>query len=57
MLFRSQVAVVGIKTAPQIAEAAAVMGRRLEREDYFQIRKVLSLGAAGKVKDATGKAK
>lgn len=52
-----QVAVVGIKTAPQIAEAAAVMGRRLEREDYFQIRKVLSLGAAGKVKDATGKAK
>ncbi len=51
------VAVVGIKTAEQIAEAAAVMGRRLEREDYFQIRKVLSLGAAGKVKDATGKAK
>lgn len=52
-----QVAVVGIKTAEQIAEAAAMMGRRLEREDYFQIRKVLSLGAAGKVRDATGKAK
>lgn len=51
------VAVVGIKTAEQIVEAAAVMGRRLEREDYFQIRKVLSLGAAGKVRDATGKAK
>jgi aryl-alcohol dehydrogenase-like predicted oxidoreductase len=50
------VAVVGIKTPEQIIEAAAVMGCRLDREDWYLIRKALTLDAA-RIKDATGKAK
>jgi aryl-alcohol dehydrogenase-like predicted oxidoreductase len=48
------VAVCGIKTPDQIAEAAGALGKTLDREDYFNIRKALDLGAAGKVLDAKG---
>ncbi len=50
-----QVAVVGIKTAAQIREAAGVMGRTLDREDYFEIRRILAAPSLPRVKDATGK--
>lgn len=49
-----QVAVCGIKTPDQIAEAVGALGKTLSREDYFVVRKALDLGAAGKVVDATG---
>lgn len=52
-----QVAVVGIKTPAQIVEAAAVMGRCLEREDWFVLRKALTLEGGGRIKDGTGKSK
>jgi aryl-alcohol dehydrogenase-like predicted oxidoreductase len=52
-----QVAVVGIKTAAQITEAAAAMGRRIGREDYFQVRKALTIEGPGRIRDAGGKAK
>ncbi|OGV64142.1 MAG: hypothetical protein A3K19_01025 [Lentisphaerae bacterium RIFOXYB12_FULL_65_16] len=51
-----QVGVVGIKTPEQITEAAAVMGRRLEREDWYLIRKALTLDS-GRIRDAGGKTK
>lgn len=52
-----QVAIVGIKTPAQIAEAAGAMGKRLERPDYFAIRNALALDGQTKIKDATGKVK
>lgn len=52
-----QVAVVGIKTPAQIVEAAGAMGRVISREDYFRVRKVLTIEGAGRIRDATGKAK
>jgi aryl-alcohol dehydrogenase-like predicted oxidoreductase len=52
-----QVAVVGIKTAAQIVEAAGAMGRTLSREDYFRVRKTLTIEGAGRIRDAAGKAK
>ena len=51
------VAVVGIKTPAQIAEAVGAMGKTIARPDYFAIRAALSLGAAKKIKDAGGKTK
>ncbi len=51
------VAVAGIKTPAQIAEAAAVMGRTVSREDYFRIRKLLAIDAPAKLKDADGVSK
>ena len=52
-----QVAVVGIKTPDQIAEAAGAVAKTLERPDYYAIRSALALDAAAKVKDASGKVK
>jgi predicted oxidoreductase len=52
-----QVAVVGIKTPAQIVEAAGAMGRTISREDYFKVRKTLTIEGAGRIRDATGKAK
>lgn len=48
-------AVVGVKTPPQIAEAAAVMGKKIERVDYFSIRSTIaSVNAPQRVMDAAG---
>jgi len=49
-------AVVGIKKAEQIREAAAVMGRTISREDYFAVRKALDI-APQRIQDASGKRK
>jgi len=49
------VAVVGIKTAEQIQEAAGAMGKTLERADYYAVRSALEAGGAAKIKDASGK--
>ena len=49
------VAVVGIKTAEQIEEAAGAMGQSLERSDYYAVRGALEAGGAAKIKDASGK--
>ena len=51
-----QVAVVGIKTPEQIAEAAGAMGKTLDRPDYFAVRAALEASTA-KIKDASGKTK
>ena len=51
-----QVAVVGIKTPAQIAEAAKAMGRRISSEDWHAIRAALTLDG-GRIRDAGGKAK
>lgn len=48
------VAVVGIKTAAQVAEAAGAMGRKISREDYFRVRKTLSIEGPGRIRDAGG---
>jgi len=47
-------AIVGIKTPDQIKEAAGAMGRTIDREDYFAVRKALTIDAATKTKDAHG---
>jgi len=52
-----QVAVVGIKTAEQIQEAAGAMGKTLERADYFAVRTALVVSGTTRIKDASGKAK
>jgi aryl-alcohol dehydrogenase-like predicted oxidoreductase len=48
------VAVVGIKNASQITEAIGVMGKALSREDYFAVRKILTIDGAAKIQDAKG---
>lgn len=50
------VAVCGIKTPDQIAEAAGALGKTLSREDYFEVRKVVGPGSS-KVADAKGSRK
>ena len=50
-------AVVGIKNGAQIREAAGVLGRQIERQDYFKIRQVLSISTPAKIKDAGGTVK
>jgi aryl-alcohol dehydrogenase-like predicted oxidoreductase len=52
-----QVAIVGIKTADQIREAAGAMGKTLNRADYFAIRTSLTITETVKIKDAGGKTK
>jgi aryl-alcohol dehydrogenase-like predicted oxidoreductase len=52
-----QVAIVGIKTADQIREAAGAMGKTLNRADYFAIRNTLTITETVKIKDAGGKTK
>jgi len=41
-------AVAGIKTPDQIVEAAGVMGKKIERIDYFAVRSALALAGSGK---------
>ena len=50
------VAICGIKTPEQIAEAADVVGKTISREDYFEIRKRVGPGAT-KIQDASGSRK
>lgn len=52
-----QVAILGIKTPAQIAEAVGAMGKTLDRKDYFAIRSALTIGGTARIKDASGKAK
>ena len=49
-----QAAVVGIKKREQIVEAAAVMGKRISRDDYFRVRGLLKIDGGGKITDAKG---
>jgi len=51
------VAIVGIKNPPQIAEAIEVMGKTISREDYFAIRTTLAVDRISKIQDAKGKSK
>jgi aryl-alcohol dehydrogenase-like predicted oxidoreductase len=51
------VAVCGIKTPEQIDEAAGAIGRQLEREDYFTVRKTLIGDDPHRAADASGKRK
>jgi len=51
------VAVVGIKNPPQIAEAVGAMGTTISREDYFAVRKALAVTGVPKIQDASGKRK
>lgn len=48
-----QVAICGIKTPPQIEEAAGAMGKLLSREDYFAVRNAVGPGSP-KPPDASG---
>ena len=48
------VAICGIKTPDQIAEAAGAMGKTLSREDYYAVRKALACGRGPKIVDAKG---
>jgi len=48
------VAVVGIKNATQIREALGAQGKTLSREDYFAVRKALTIDGAAKIQDAKG---
>ncbi len=52
-----QVALVGIKKAEQIEEAAGIMGKTISREDYFAVRRILSIEGMPKIKDARGEKK
>ncbi|MFC1637305.1 aldo/keto reductase [Planctomycetota bacterium] len=51
------VAVVGIKNPPQIAEAIGAMGQTISREDYFAVRKALAIEGLSKIQDAGGERK
>ena len=50
------VAICGIKTPRQIAEAVGAGGKRLSREDYFAVRNAVGPGSP-KIADATGRRK
>lgn len=50
------VAISGIKTPDQIAEAVGAGGRRLSREDYFAVRNAVGPGSP-KIADASGRRK
>ena len=52
-----QTAVVGVKNSAQIREAAGVLGRQIERQDYFKIRQALNISSPPKIKDARGTVK
>ena len=51
------VAVVGIKNQKQIEEAIGVFGQKITREDYFAVRKTVTVDGASKIKDAGGQSK
>jgi len=48
------VAVCGIKTPEQIEEAVGAIGKTVDREDYFAVRKAVLGSQPPKLKDATG---
>ena len=48
------VAVVGIKNAEQIREALGAQGQTLSREDYFAVRKILTIDGGAKIQDTKG---
>ncbi len=48
------VAIVGIKSPPQIAEAIGAMGKTISREDYFAVRKALAVNGISKIQDVSG---
>jgi len=51
------VAIVGIKSPPQIIEAIGAMGKTISREDYFAVRKALAVNGISKIQDASGERK
>jgi aryl-alcohol dehydrogenase-like predicted oxidoreductase len=51
------VAIVGIKSPPQITEAIGAMGKTISREDYFAVRKALAVNGISKIQDVSGKRK
>jgi len=48
------VAIVGIKNQKQITEAIGAIDKAISREDYFTVRKTLTIDGATKIKDAAG---
>jgi len=50
-------AIVGIKTPAQMEEALGAMGKTIEREDYFAVRRALSIDGPSKLQDAKGDVK
>jgi len=48
------VAIVGIKNQKQITEAIGAIDKAISREDYFTVRKTLTINGATKIKDAAG---
>jgi aryl-alcohol dehydrogenase-like predicted oxidoreductase len=51
------VAIVGIKSPSQITEAIGAMGKTISREDYFTVRKTLTIDGISKIQDAGGEKK
>ena len=51
------VAVVGIKNSPQIADAIGALDKTISREDYFAVRKALAVDGISKIQDAGGQSK
>jgi len=51
------VAIAGIKNPSQITEAIGAMGRTISREDYFAVRKTITIGGISKIQDAGGERK
>jgi aryl-alcohol dehydrogenase-like predicted oxidoreductase len=51
------VAIVGIKTPSQIAEAIGAVGKTISREDYFAVRKTIAVDGLQKIQDASGERK
>ncbi|MDT8299949.1 MAG: aldo/keto reductase [Sedimentisphaerales bacterium] len=50
-------AIVGIKNPSQITEALVAIGTTISREDYFAVRKTLTIGGISKIQDASGEKK
>jgi aryl-alcohol dehydrogenase-like predicted oxidoreductase len=51
------VAIVGIKNVSQITEAIGAVSKNISREDYFTVRKTLSINGISKIQDAGGERK
>lgn len=51
------VAIVGINNSSQITEATGAMGKTISREDYFAVRKTLTIDGISKIQDADGEKK
>jgi aryl-alcohol dehydrogenase-like predicted oxidoreductase len=50
-------AIVGIKNPSQITEALGALDTTISREDYFAVRKTLTIGGISKIQDASGEKK